>query len=106
MSHLATFNAAAQGWLITGGKLGIKITDDGTLKNIHVDWSGTLPGGSGGREMGVPGTWSTPQWDDVNPPWWMTRVDPPGTPAAAPWFTNSIYCANSGGDITPGDFPI
>jgi alpha-glucosidase len=109
ITHVASINDQIHGWLITGaGKLEIRVPDDGALKNIHVDWNGTItnsPPPGGGPEMAVPGTWlGNGSWNTVAAPFWMERVDPPGTPAAAPWFTNLIHCAASGGDVTQGNY--
>lgn len=99
--QLSDFNAGPEGWLITGdGKLGIKTPDTGALKTILVNWVGAPPGG--GADLGIPGTWSG--WDDLVSPWNLGRINPPGTPAAQPWFTNTIYVATSGGDIAPGTY--
>lgn len=98
--QLANFNDAPQGWLITGGKLGIKTPDNGALKLVHVNWVGAPPGS--GADLGIPGTWSA--WDDLVSPWNLGKVNPPGTPAAKVWFTNTLYVADSGGDLTPGTY--
>lgn len=101
-ANLDALIAATDGWTITSdGKVAIKVPDTGAQQLIHVDWTGTPPP-TGGTQLGIPGTWSG--WDDTNPPWRLTRVTPPGTPAAANWYTNSIYVAASGGDISAGTY--
>ena len=34
----------------------------------------------------------------------MNKVSPPGTPAGADWFTNVMFVASSGGDVTGGTY--
>jgi alpha-glucosidase len=104
-----SFTAASQCWLVTtDGKLGIKVSDDGTQKHIVVDWTGTPPSvcssptGSP-NDLGLPGTWNG--WtNDFVSPWLLGVISPPGTPAAANWYTNSIFVAASGGDLTQGTY--
>jgi GH15 family glucan-1,4-alpha-glucosidase len=54
--------------------------------------------------MNIPGG-----WDGFNPsntvgPFRMTTVPPPGTPDGAYWYTNVMYVAASGGDVTNGSY--
>lgn len=100
--HASDFNdlvANPQGWVMTtDGKLAIKIPDTGIQHVIHVDWTGAPPTPSG-PGLGIPGTWSA--WEDDNSPWFLGKVSPPGTPAAANWYTNSIQV---GVDIAAGTY--
>ena len=102
LTHYATLTDLTNntsGWTMTSdSRLAIKVPGDTTAKAIHVDWTGGLPG----SDLGLPGTWSG--WDDITTPWLMTLVSPPGTPAAASWYTNSVHVASSGGDITQGTY--
>jgi GH15 family glucan-1,4-alpha-glucosidase len=77
------------------------ITDDGSLvQYLRIVDEGPAPGAI--NILGIPGSWSG--WSDNNPPWQLTKVIPPGTPAAQEWFTNTIYVAESGGDVTGGTY--
>lgn len=106
LTHYGNFNALTQntqGWTMTDdGKLAIKVPDDGSEKRVHVDWTGAPPNPTG-PGLGLPGTWNG--WtNDFVSPWLLGKISPPGTPAAANWYTNSIYVAASGGDITNGTY--
>ncbi len=50
--------------------------------------------------LDIPGTWNG--WAGCASPWFLGRVYPPGTPGN--WYTNTIYVAASGGDITSGTY--
>ena len=54
LGQLPNTNAAAPGWLMTGGKLLIKIVDNGEAQTVHVDWNTTDPYGT----MTVAGTFN------------------------------------------------
>ena len=54
--------------------------------------------------MNVPGTWDGFSPSDTTPPFRMTKVSPPGTPGGADWFTNIMFVASSGGDVTNGTY--
>jgi hypothetical protein len=40
--------------------------------------------------------------DTNSMPFRMNKVSPPGTPAGADWYTNVMFVAASGGDVTNG----
>ncbi|MGO9610234.1 MAG: glycosyl hydrolase family 65 protein [Verrucomicrobiia bacterium] len=54
--------------------------------------------------MNSPGTWDGFNAGDPNMPFLMNKVSPPGTPAGAEWFTNVMFVAASGGDVTNGGY--
>jgi len=54
--------------------------------------------------MNIPGTWDGFNAADPTGPFLMNKVSPPGTPAGADWFTNVMFVAASGGDVTNGGY--
>jgi GH15 family glucan-1,4-alpha-glucosidase len=54
--------------------------------------------------MNIPGTWDGFSPTNTTPPFRMNKVSPPGTPAGADWFTNVMFVAASGGDVTNGGY--
>ncbi|MEI6084660.1 MAG: TIM-barrel domain-containing protein [Verrucomicrobiota bacterium] len=99
--NVANINDQPQGWLITGGKLQIRVPDDGAQKAIHVEWSGLDFQACGSPDdLGLPGGWNG--WtNDFVAPWLLTRTTAPGTPGGPTWYRNSITVP---GDIAPGTF--
>jgi hypothetical protein len=56
--------------------------------------------------MNIPGTWDSFNASDTTPPFRMNKVSPPGTPAGADWYTNVMFVASSGGDVTGGSYQL
>ncbi len=56
--------------------------------------------------MNIPGTWDAFNAGDTAGPFRMTKVSPPGTPAGMDWYTNVMYVAASGGDVTNGSYQL
>src|SRR5579871_2604976 len=54
--------------------------------------------------MNIPGTWDSFSAGDTTMPFRMNKVSPPGTPAGADWYTNVMFVASSGGDVTGGTY--
>ena len=54
--------------------------------------------------MNIPGAWDGFNASDTTGPFFMNKVSPPGTPAGMDWFTNVMYVAASGGDVTNGAY--
>lgn len=54
--------------------------------------------------MNIPGTWDAFNAGDTTMPFLMNKVSPPGTPAGADWYTNVMFVAASGGDVTNGAY--
>ncbi len=54
--------------------------------------------------MNLPGTWDGFNAADTSGPFRMNKVSPPGTPAGSDWFTNVMFVAASGGDVTGGTY--
>jgi GH15 family glucan-1,4-alpha-glucosidase len=56
--------------------------------------------------MNIPGTWDGFNAGDPTMPFLMNKVSPPGTPAGKDWYTNVMYVAASGGDVTNGGYQL
>ncbi len=56
--------------------------------------------------MNLPGTWDGFNAANTNPPFRMNKVSPPGTPGGADWFTNVMFVAAAGGDVTGGTYQV
>jgi GH15 family glucan-1,4-alpha-glucosidase len=56
--------------------------------------------------MNLPGTWDSFNAANTTSPFRMNKVSPPGTPAGADWFTNVMFVAASGGDVTNGGYQL
>ena len=56
--------------------------------------------------MNIPGAWDGFNPSDPAGPFRMTKISPPGTPAGADWFTNVMFVAASGGDVTGGSHQL
>src|SRR5580658_1416626 len=56
--------------------------------------------------MNIPGTWDGFNAGDTTMPFLMNKVSPPGTPAGQDWFTNAMFVASSGGDVTNGGYQL
>jgi hypothetical protein len=54
--------------------------------------------------MNLPGTWDGFNAANTTTPFRMNKVPSPGTPAGADWFTNVMFVAASGGDVTNGGY--
>jgi len=54
--------------------------------------------------MNIAGDWDGFNAGDTTMPFLMNKVSPPGTPAGADWFTNVVFVAASGGDVTNGTY--
>jgi GH15 family glucan-1,4-alpha-glucosidase len=54
--------------------------------------------------MNIPGTWDNFTAGDTTKPFLMDKVSPPGTPAGVDWYTNVMFVAASGGDVTNGTY--
>ena len=64
----------------------------------------SLSSASAWTTMNIPGNWDGYNAGDPNMPFLMNKVSPPGTPAGADWFTNVMYVAASGGNVTNGGY--
>ncbi len=79
------------------------ITDDGSLvQYLKIVDVGAAPTGAWDN-LDIPGAWNSFPASPT-PPFVLGKVTPPGTPAAKDWYTNTIYCATSGGDVTNGTY--
>ena len=56
--------------------------------------------------MNIPGTWDGFNAANTTTPFRMNKVAAPGTPAGADWFTNVMFVAASGGDVTAGTYQL
>ncbi len=54
--------------------------------------------------MNLPGTWDGFNAGDAAGPFRMNKVSPPGTPAGQDWYTNVMFVAASGGNVTNGGY--
>ena len=54
--------------------------------------------------MNIPGTWDGFNAGDTVGPFRLNKVSPPGTPAGRDWYTNVMFVAASGGNVTNGGY--
>ncbi|HXI83336.1 MAG TPA: hypothetical protein VNL17_04505 [Verrucomicrobiae bacterium] len=66
----------------------------------------SVPTATAWTTMNIPGTWDSFNATNTTPPFRMNKVSPPGTPAGADWFTNVMFVAASGGDVTSGTYQL
>ncbi len=66
----------------------------------------SAPIASAWTTMNIPGTWDGYNAADTTAPFRMNKVSAPGTPGGADWFTNVMFVAASGGDVTGGTYQL
>src|ERR1017187_9596940 len=66
----------------------------------------SIPIASAWTTMNIPGNWDGFNTGNATPPCGMNKFPPPATPAGADWFTNVMFVAASGGDVTNGTYAL
>src|ERR1017187_9566843 len=56
--------------------------------------------------MNLPGAWDGFTPTNPPPPFRINKVPPPATPVGADWFTNVMFVAALGGDVTGGTYAL